>query len=87
MDLMKDARRLASIGTFFIIVGWVFVIYAVIAGLAWWIDLAGRPAFSIIEGLAISLAAIGAPVFLAFVVAGFGYALRLFALYVGSKSA
>ena len=87
MDLMNDVRRLASIGTFFVIVGWVFVIYAVIAGIAWWIDLAQRPAFNILEALAISASAIGVPIFLAFVVAGFGYALRLFALYVGSKSA
>ena len=87
MDLMNDVRRLASIGTFFIYVGWVFIIYAVIAGILWWIDLAQRPAFNILEAFAISAAAIGVPIFLAFVVAGFGYAIRLFALYVASKSA
>ena len=87
MDLMNDVRRLASIGTFFIVVGWIFVIYALVAGILWWIDLAQRPAFDILEALAISASAVGAPIFLAFVVAGFGYALRLFALYVGSKSA
>ena len=27
-QLLKDARRLASVGTFFIIAGWIFVIYA-----------------------------------------------------------
>ncbi len=87
MDLMNDVRRLASIGTFFIYVGWIFVVYSLIAGLAWWIDLAQRPAFNLIEAFAISAGAIGVPIFLAFVVAGFGYALRLFALYIGTKSA
>jgi TRAP-type C4-dicarboxylate transport system permease small subunit len=85
-QVMKDARRLASIGTFFIVIGWVFVIYALIAGLVWWIDLAQREAFNIIEAFAISANAIGTPIFIAFVLAGFGYFLRLFALYVASKS-
>jgi len=86
MDLMNDARRLASIGTFFIYIGWIFVIYALVAGVIWWIDLAQREAFNLIEAFAISASAIGIPIFLAFVVAGFGYALRLLALYVASKS-
>ena len=86
MDLMNDVRRLASVGTFFITVGWIFIVYALIAGVVWWIDLAQRPAFNLFEALAISAAEIGVPIFLSFVVAGFGYALRLFALYVGSKS-
>ncbi len=87
MDLMNDVRRLASIGTYFVYVGWIFVIYSLIAGVVWWIDLAQRPAFNLFEALAISAAEIGVPIFLSFIVAGFGYALRLFALYVGSKSA
>ena len=86
MDLTNDVRRLASVGTFFIWVGWVAVIYAFIAGVLWWIDLAGRPAFNFIEGLAISAAAIGLPIFTAMIVLGFGYTLRLFALYVASKA-
>ncbi len=86
-QLMKDARRLASIGTFFIVLGWVFVIYALVAGVLWWIDLASRAAFNIIEAFAISASAIGGPIFLAFILAGLGYSLRLFALYVASKSA
>ena len=86
MNIQSDARRLASIGTFFIIVGWVFVIYAVIAGLLWWIDLAQRPAFNLFEAFAISAAAIGLPIFGAFIVAGFGYFLRLFAQWVASQS-
>lgn len=85
-QLFNDARRLASIGTFFIVAGWVFVIYALIAGVVWWIDLASRDAFNIFEALAISAASVGLPIFASFLVAGLGYALRLFALYVVSKS-
>ena len=87
MDLTNDARRLASVGTFFITVGWVAVIYALIAGVIWWIDLAGREAFNFIEAFAISASAIGMPIFGALIVLGFGYGLRLFALYVASKIA
>lgn len=86
-QLVKDARRLAAIGTFFITAGWVFVIYALIAGVIWWIDLAQRESFNVFEALAVSAAAVGLPIFASFVVAGFGYGLRLFALYVVTKSA
>lgn len=86
MDLKRDAARLASVSTVFIWVGWIAVVYALVAGALWWIDLAGRPAFNIIEALAISAAAIGTPIFLALIVSSLGYALRLFALYVASKS-
>ena len=87
MDLSSDARRLASVGTFFITVGWIAVIYALIAGVVWWIDLAGREAFNLFEALAISASAVGLPIFTAMIVLGFGYVLRLFALYVASKAA
>ncbi len=86
-QIASDARRLANIGTFFIVVGWVFVIYALVAGVVWWIDLASRDAFNIFEAFAISASAIGMPIFASFFIAGFGYALRLFALYIASKSA
>ncbi|HYH93970.1 MAG TPA: hypothetical protein VD763_12475 [Candidatus Saccharimonadales bacterium] len=86
MDLVNDARRLASVGTFFITIGWVAVIYAFIAGLLWWIDLAGRAAFNFLESFAISAAAIGLPIFAAMIVLGFGYTIRLLALYIGSKA-
>ncbi len=86
MELANDARRLASIGTFFVIVGWVAVIYALVAGVVWWIDLAQREAFNVIEAFALSASAIGVPIFAAMIVAGFGYFLRLFAGYVASKS-
>ena len=49
MDLINDARRLATVGTFFITVGWIGVIYALVAGVIWWIDLAGREAFNLFE--------------------------------------
>lgn len=86
MDVQRDAARLASIATIFVWVGWLSVLYAVIAGVLWWIDLAGREAFNILEAFAISSAAIGGPLFLALIVAALGHALRLFALYVASKS-
>jgi hypothetical protein len=85
LDLIGDARRLASVGTFFITIGWIGLIYALVAGVIWWIDLAGRAAFNFIEAFAISASAIGIPIFGALVVLGFGYGLRLFALYVASK--
>ena len=86
MNLQRDAARLASIATIFVWVGWIFVVYALIAGILWWIDLAGREAFNFLEAFAISAAAIGTPLFLALIVAALGHALRLFALYVASKS-
>jgi len=86
VDVQRDAMRLATIATVFVWVGWLSILYALIAGVLWWIDLAGRPAFNLIEALAISAAAIGVPLFLALIVAAFGHALRLFALYVASSS-
>ena len=85
-QIATDARRLATIGTFFIAAGWVFVIYALVAGVLWWIDLAQSDTFNILSALAISAAAVGLPVFAAMLVAGLGYAMRLFALYVASKA-
>jgi TRAP-type C4-dicarboxylate transport system permease small subunit len=85
-QIASDARRLATIGTFFIVAGWVFVIFAIAAGIIWWIDLASRDAFNVFEAFAISASAVGVPIFVAFVVAGFGYAIRLIALYIASKS-
>ena len=86
MDIQRDAARLATIATVFVWVGWLAVLWAVIAGILWWIDLAQRAAFNIFEAFAISAAAIGMPIFAAFVLAGFGYFLRLFALWVASQS-
>lgn len=86
MDITADARRLATVGTFFIVVGWVGIIYTLIAGVLWWLDLASREAFNIFEAFAISASAIAVPVFAAFAIAGIGYYLRLFALDVASRS-
>jgi len=86
MNLQRDAARLATIATVFVWVGWLFVLYALIAGILWWIDLAGRESFNFLEAFAISSAAIGGPLFLALIVAALGHALRLFAFYVASRS-
>ena len=55
MDVRAEARRLASVATFFVWVGWIAVAYAVVAGVLWWIDLASRDGFSFLEALGISL--------------------------------
>jgi hypothetical protein len=86
VDLQRDAARLATIATVFVWIGWLSVLYAFIAGILWWIDLAGREAFNFLQAFAISAAAIGGPLFLALIVAGVGHFLRLFALYVSGKS-
>ena len=85
MDLQRDAARLASIATVFVWVGWLSILYAFIAGILWWIDLASRNNINWLEAFAISAAAIGTPLFLALIVAGLGHFLRLFALYVASS--
>jgi hypothetical protein len=85
VELQRDAARLGTIATVFIWVGWLAVLYAFIAGILWWIDLAQRPAFNFLEAFAISAAAIGVPLFLALIVTAFGYALRLFASYASGK--
>jgi hypothetical protein len=86
MDIQKEAVRLASVATFFVVVGWIAVIYALIAGVLWWIDLAQRDAINIFEAFAISASAIGGPIFLALIVAAFGHGLRLFAMSVASRN-
>ena len=86
MDVRAEARRLASVATFFVCVGWISVAYAVIAGVLWWIDLASRDTFSILEAFGVSLNAIGGPIFLALLVAGLGHYVRLFAMDVAGRS-
>jgi hypothetical protein len=81
MDIRNEALRLATVGTVFVWVGWFTVIYAIIAGVFWWIDLAQREAVNWFEALGASLAAIGGPIFLALIVAGMGHFLRLFAMW------
>jgi hypothetical protein len=87
MDIANDARRLANIGTFFIVIGWVGIVYTLVAGLIWWIDLGSREAFNVFEAFAISANAVALPIFAAFIVGGLGYFLRLFASYVASRTA
>jgi hypothetical protein len=84
MDIRSEAQRLTGIGTAFVYVGWFFVIYALVAGLFWWIDLTSRPNFNFLQALGLSLNAIAGPLFLALLVAGLGHFLRLFALYTVS---
>jgi hypothetical protein len=86
MDIRSEALRLATVGTVFVFVGWIVVIYAIIAGLFWWIDLAQSPAINWLEALGASLAAIGGPIFLALVVAGMGHFMRVFAMWAASSA-
>ncbi|HEY7131375.1 MAG TPA: hypothetical protein VH440_03935 [Candidatus Limnocylindrales bacterium] len=86
MDIRAEARRLATVATVFVWVGWFFVIYAIIAGIFWWIDLAQKPAFNFLQALGLSLAAIGGPIFIALIIAGMGHFLRLFALWAARES-
>jgi hypothetical protein len=87
MDVMKEAQRLASLATVFVWLGWLAIAWALIAGVLWWIDMAAKEAFNFIEAFALSSAAIAAPLMLGIIVASFGHALRLFAMYVASRSA
>jgi hypothetical protein len=86
MELQKEALRLGSVATFFVVIGWIAVIYALIAGALWWIDLASRAGINIFEAFAISATAVGGPIFLALIVAAFGHGLRLFAMSVASRN-
>src|SRR4051794_20940926 len=81
MDIRNEAFRLATVATIFVWVGWFTVIYAIIAGIFWWIDLAQKASINWFEALGASLAAIGGPIFLALIVAGGGHFLRLFAVW------
>ena len=85
MELRTEARRLATIATIFVWVGWFTVVYAIVAGIIWWIDLASKPEFNVIGALGLSLAAIGGPIFLALIVAGMGHFLRLFAMWAAGS--
>lgn len=86
MDPIKEATRLVSLATVFVWLGWIGVAWALIAGLLWWIDLAGKEAFDLLEAFALSSAAIAQPLFTAIVLAAIGHALRLFAITAASRS-
>ena len=87
MDVMKEAQRLASLATVFVWLGWLAIVWALIAGVLWWIDVASKDAFDLLEAFALSSAAIAAPLMLGIIVASLGHTLRLFAMYVASRSA
>jgi hypothetical protein len=86
MDIRAEARRLANIATVFVWVGWFFVLYAIVAGAFWWIDLTSKPNINFLQALGASLAAVGGPIFLALIIAGMGHFLRLFAMWAASQS-
>ncbi|MFL5726132.1 MAG: hypothetical protein ACJ76W_02655 [Chloroflexota bacterium] len=84
---MAEARRLASVATIFVWVGWFVVVYSIIAGVFWWLSLTSAASINWLEALGASLGAIGGPIFLALIVAGMGHFLRLFALWAANRSA
>jgi len=86
VEIRAEARRLVRIATVFIALGWILVTYAVIAGAVWWIQLASREGFDLVEALGLSLSAVFGPVVLALIVAAFGHFGRLFAMWAGSES-
>lgn len=86
MEIRAEARRLVRIATVFIVLGWMLVTYAVVAGVIWWIDLASREGFDLLEALGLSLSAVFGPIVLALIVAAFGHFGRLFAMWAGSES-
>ena len=79
--LIRDAKRVASIATLILSVGWAGVILTIVYGFIAWIDFTGRESVGFLEGLIYAVNLFAAPFFLAMVVAGIGHALRLFALY------
>jgi hypothetical protein len=85
MEIRAEARRLANVATFFVWVGWLTVIYAIVSGILWWIDLTSSETFDFLQAFGLSLSAIGGPIFLALLVAGMGHFLRLFAMWAGSQ--
>jgi hypothetical protein len=86
MDVRAEARRVASIATVFIWVGWLMVVYAITAGVLWWIDLSSRQSLNFLEALGLSLDVVAGPLFLALIIAGLGHFARLFALYMADRA-
>ena len=86
VEIRAEARRLVRIATVFIALGWILVAYAVVAGVIWWVDLASREGFDLLEALGLSLSAVFGPIVLALIVAAFGHFGRLFAMWAGSES-
>jgi hypothetical protein len=86
VEIRAEARRLVRIATVFIALGWILVTYAVVAGVVWWIELATREEFDLLQALGLSLSAVFGPILLALIVAAFGHFGRLFAMWAGSGS-
>jgi hypothetical protein len=86
VEIRAEARRLVRIATVFIALGWILVTYALVAGVVWWIELASREGFDLLEALGLSLSAVFGPIVLALIVAAFGHFGRLFAMWAGSDS-
>jgi hypothetical protein len=86
VEIRAEARRLVRIATMFIAVGWILVTYAIVAGVVWWIELASREEFDLLQALGLSLSAVFGPILLALIVAAFGHFGRLFAMWAGSRS-
>ena len=85
MSVLDEARRLATVATVFVTLGWFFVIYAIVAGVMWFVALASTENVNWLEALGASLLQIGMPIFLSLIVAGLGHFLRLFAMDVASR--
>jgi len=78
--LINDAKRVITIATVILSVGWAGVVLAIIYFFLAWIDVTSRPNVGFLQALVVAVNAFAAPFFLALVVAGLGHALRLFAL-------
>ena len=87
MTVLEEARRLATVATVFVMLGWFFVIYAIVAAVMWFIALASSENVDWLQALGASLLSVGMPIFLSLIVAGFGHFLRLFAMDVASRQA
>jgi len=79
--LINDAKRVATVASGILAVGWAGAVLIVIYGILAWIDFTSRESVGFLEGLIYAINLFAAPFFLAVVVAGLGHALRLFALY------
>ena len=86
MEIRAEARRMVRIASVFIALGWILVTYAVVVGAIWWIQVASRQGFDLLEALGLSLSAVFAPIVLALLVAAFGYFGRLFAMWAARES-
>lgn len=78
--LLDDAKRVATIATLILSVGWAGVALSVLDGTIAWFDFVGRESVGFLKGMAYAINLFATPFFLAMVVAGIGHSLRLFSL-------